>query len=281
MADARPSAADRVAEARAGVDAEFGPLLAICEAMRDIALEVVEPWRGRPMEERTIDRPLGLMLTRATTTFWGLIELLRMGFGDQGAMLARSLFEDMVDMHWMTVEPDAAIDRLPKHGEHADMLMTDALRADPDLLDGEHLHDYDKARRAELDKLFGKFGERGWTGQSIYARVNSIEHLWAADEHRTLRFAQRVIHRSNNQTLHVSAAGLASLIRGEDSAGMRLRVGPARDGIDRVTFGAWWTYSQVLRLVLSQFDFPDADQGAWDRLYLDGFDAFHGYNPNG
>jgi Family of unknown function (DUF5677) len=124
------SAPELIAEARAGVDRHVGDLLAACEDIRDFALKVGPGWTGRPMMDG-VDRLAALLFARATGTYWAIVELLRIGFGDQGAMLARSLFEDMVDMHWITVEPEIAVERFPKHHEHSEMLIADALRANP------------------------------------------------------------------------------------------------------------------------------------------------------
>ncbi len=268
------SAAGSIASARTAVDARFGALLETCEAVRDFALDALRPWRGRPMEDG-VDRPLALLFTRATTTHWAIIELLRMSFGDQAAMLARPLFEDMVDLHWMSVKPTKAINRLPAHGEYGDMLMTDALRAQPALLGDLTLPQYSRKRRRELEEMFKDAGT-GWTGLAIDERVKAIRHLWTRDDDRkTLQFFRGVIQRANNETLHVSARALASLIRGEDDTNLQLRGGPAPENVASVAFAAFWTYSQCLRLIVRHFDFPDDDRTKVESLYADGFKAFH------
>src|SRR5690242_20351003 len=99
-----------------------------------------------------------------------------MSFGDQAAMLTRSLFEDMVGMAYNCVEPTAAIDRPPKNAEHADMVMVDAFKDHPTLLAGEPLPEYNPARRAQLNTLFGPYGEKGWSGLNIRKRVAKIRH---------------------------------------------------------------------------------------------------------
>jgi hypothetical protein len=270
------SAPELIAEARAGVDGHVGDLLAACEDIRDFALKVGPGWTGRPMMDG-VDRLVALLFARATGTYWAIVELLRIGFGDQGAMLARSLFEDMVDMHWITVKPEIAVERFPKHHEHSDMLIADALRANPQLLDpADPLPEYDPQRRVELDGTFGQYGDAGWSGVNIHDRVAAIENLWTdGDERRTLNFFRTVVHRANNQTLHVSGPALSSLIRGEDEGGLRLRFGPGPENVQKNTFGAFWIYSQTLRLILTRFAFPQETQSEFDALYVRCFRMFH------
>jgi Family of unknown function (DUF5677) len=135
---------------------------------------VGQAWPGRELRPGTVERPLAVLFARTTRTYWATVQLLRISFGDQAAMLTRSLFEDMVDLHYICVEPEAAIDRLLKNAEHADMVMIDALKDDPALLAGEPLADYDPARRAELNSLFGPFGEKaGRTSAFVSASQRS------------------------------------------------------------------------------------------------------------
>jgi hypothetical protein len=263
-----------IAAGRAGADEHYGRLLVVCEDMRDFALDVGQAWAGRELRPGTVDRPLAILFARTTRTYWATIELLRISFGDQAAMLTRSLFEDMVDMYYTCVEPEAAIDRLPKNAEHADMVMIDALKNDPALLAGEPLPDHDAGRRAELNTLFGPFGEKGWSGLSIRKRVATIMHMWQGDELRTLRFFLDVVNRSNNQTLHMSGAALGSMIRGEDAEGLYLGFGPGPEGVSRGAFAAFWIYSQSLGQIAKHFDFPEGVQERLDRLYLNGWQTF-------
>jgi hypothetical protein len=273
MAEIR-SSSELIAAGRAGADEHYGKLLLVCEDMRDFALDVGQAWPGRELRPGSVDRPLAILFARTTRTYWATVELLRISFGDQAAMLTRSLFEDMVDVHYICVESEAAIDRLPKNAEHADMVMIDALKDDPALLAGEPLPGYDPARRAELNTLFGPFGEKGWSGLSIRKRVAKIRHMWQGDELRTLRFFLDVVNRSNNQTLHMSGAALGSMIRGEDADGLYLGFGPGPEGVARGAFGAFWIYSQSLSRIAKHFGFPVGVQERFDGLYLNGWQTF-------
>lgn len=279
-AELRPgtSAAVIVAGARAGVDGYLGGRLRACEEIRDLALVIATSWTGRPMEpEAGVDRPIALLFARTSGTYWGIVELLRMAFGPQAAMLTRSLFEDMVDMHFIAVNPELAIDRLPKHHEHSDMLMTDALRAHPHLLDGEPpLAGYDEQRRLELDDLFGRYGHKGWSGPNIHDRVDAIAHRWLdPTERKQLDFFLGVIHRVHNQTLHVTGASLSAVMRGADERGLHLSFGPGPEQVKETAFAAFWIYSQAIRMVLTRFAFPDGTLATFEDTYLRCLQAFH------
>lgn len=275
----RKSAAEVIAEARAGADEHVGDLLRTCEGLRDFALTVGPAWRGRPIEGGP-DRLVALMFARTNGTYWAIVELLRMAFGEQAAMLARSLLEDMVDMHYITVAPDAAVERLPKQHEHADMLMTDALKGQPArFLEGvDPLQTYEPQRREEFDKLFGRYGDVGWSGLNIHQRVAAIENLWEeSGERDMLNFFRAVVQRAHNQTLHVSGSALASLIRSEDDHGLRLKFGPGPEHMPATAFAAFWIYSQAVRLILERFAFPRDTKSVFYDLYFRGLRTFNSY----
>jgi len=184
--------------------------LQACGALRDFLLEAVRPWGGRALDPNRPEDPLlAALLSRSATTFWAAIELCRIGFGEQALMLNRSLFEDMVDAHWVTVDPAIAQTRYAEHLEHGQMIMGEALAKHPRLFEPDDIPGFDQARREELDGVFGKFGQKSWTGIDIHKRVELIEHLWTDDIAREqLHFFRRVVHRMNNQRLHASAEAL-------------------------------------------------------------------------
>src|SRR4249920_380649 len=54
------------------------------------------------------DLILAVQATRASNTFESVILLCRNGRGVQAAMLNRSLFEDVLDVHWVAANPNVA-----------------------------------------------------------------------------------------------------------------------------------------------------------------------------
>lgn len=210
-----------------------GAELAACAGLRDFLLEVVRPWGGRSLDpERTEDALLAALLSRSSNTFWAAIELCQIGFGEQALMLNRSLFEDMVDAHWVTVDPATAKARYAEHLEHGQMIMYEALAKHPRLFDPAEIPGLDPDRRKKLDRLFGEFGQKSWTGIAIHERVQLIERLWTDETARDhLHFFRRVVHRMNNQRLHASAEALNRTLR-------RSSEPRHRSGSDRTEMGS-------------------------------------------
>lgn len=211
------------------------------EDLRDLLLEAVRPWGGRALDPNRPEDPLlAALLSRSATTFWAAIELCRIGFGEQALMLNRSLFEDMVDAHWVTLDPAIAQTRYAEHLEHGQMIMGEALAKHPRLFEPDDIPGFDQVRREKLDGVFGKFGQRSWTGIDIHKRVELIEHLWTDDMAREqLHFFRRVVHRMNNQRLHASAEALNRTLRRASETEAAFRLGPDGEGIAQALFGAW------------------------------------------
>ncbi len=209
-------------------------------------------WPGRKADsERVEDALVAIIVARSLTTGWAAYELSTNGFGGQAQMLNRSLFEDMVDAHWVTVEPARAAERYRNHFDHSRML--DAVRAQGDD-EGMELPTFDAAERRRLDALYGRYGDKSWTGLGLKVRVDAIEHLWKdsdrrAELHRFRRFA----HRDNNQTLHLSARGMDALLI-EDPTGLRIKTGPQPERLIEATLGTWFLLLETLALSLDHFE---------------------------
>lgn len=153
------------------------------------------------------------IFARSTNTFTCAVRNARIGYGGQAAMLNRSLFEDMVDSHWIVLDPDTAAKRYQDHDLHGRMLLADTFASFPSMYAEVELPEFDPAERKRLDRAFGAFGERSWSGLDLHARVNMVKEHWNSEWDREgLRFMHRLAHRENNQTLHVSAQSLAAIV---------------------------------------------------------------------
>jgi hypothetical protein len=258
-----------------------GAELAACVALRDFLLEVVRPWGGRSLDpERTEDALLAALMSRSSNTFWAAVELCQIGFGEQALMLNRSLFDDMVDAHWVTVDPTTAKARYAEHLEHGQMIMYEALAKHPRLFEPDDIPDLDPARRKQLDGVFGEFGNKSWTGIAIHKRVDLIAHLWTDEVARDqLHFFRRVVHRMNNQRLHASAEALNRTLRRSSESEAAFRLGPDGDGIGQALFGAWWTFTQILSLVLDHFEFPPEVRERLAALFNESAPSFRTLSP--
>jgi SEC-C motif/Family of unknown function (DUF5677) len=258
-----------------------GKQVAACEALRDLMLEMVRPWRGRLLDPaRPEDALLAALLARSAKTFWAVIELARLGFGEQGMMLNRSLFEDMVDAHWITLDPELAKTRYAEHHDHGQMIMFEALAKHPTLYDAEDIPVFAPERRKDLDGLFGAYGHKSWTGIPLHRRIEVIEHLWTDDRERGhLRFFGRIVQRMNNQQLHTSAEALNRTVRSRSDAEVAFQLGPSDAFVEQALFGAFWTFWYILRLILDHFDFETTLRERLDAHFNDGTATFRSLTP--
>jgi hypothetical protein len=218
---------------------------------------LLDPWRGRPVH-LPHDGLMGALLARSVKTFGGFPHLVRYGYGEQAAMLNRSLFEDMVDAHWVSVQPELAIERYEQQTRHNSMVMAERVAKHRDLYPDVELPEQDDDDRAQLDKIFGPHGDRHWTGLSLHQRTLHIEECWHDDEGRQhLRFFRNIAHRLNTQLLHASAYSLNETLRRESSAILSFKLGPSPDNIDQAVFFAYWTFLQTGSLMVEFFELDD------------------------
>lgn len=259
---------DMIEPVRETIAEQHGALLTACDRLRDYAISMKAPlWGGRALEEDAPHEQLLVMtLSRSLNTYWSSVELARTGFGPQAAMLNRSLFEDMVDAHWITVEPELAVRRVEQHHAHGRMLLADAVRAQG-IMSEKALPTFDPAERKELDDVFGPFGERSWTGLNIHARVMAIEHLWEPVEggRDLLHFYRRLVHRESNQLLHLSAFSMGGQVRERTETTLALALGPSDAYVGKALIAAFWSFGQLLSLIRDTFGFGDPE--GWRDVY--------------
>lgn len=155
-----------------------------CQRLRDEVGRSVKSWKenGGRAFETTADLLIQAIFARSTRTYTAIVEHLgNRGFAEQGAMLNRSLFEDMVDARWISLNPNLAVERLRQHERFSQTLRLDVAGRFPEYLKGV-LKELDPpmtdAERKLLEALFGDFGERSWTGLSLYTRFKAIDSTW-------------------------------------------------------------------------------------------------------
>jgi hypothetical protein len=203
------------------------------------ALEEMLAWvdRASPQLSAAAESPaLRLTFERARRTFAGGVLLTGLDFGPQAAMLARSLFEDVLLAFWMStcMAPERVEERLQAQRRYRQLL------ADPS---SEGLNDLD---RRLLEALFGRRGELSWWSRSVVpvADPEGGQPSFRLDRRRTpwtlidevrrrleqvaeaapsearepilkipdhLRYLYREVNRFNNELLHHSVTGLSAL----------------------------------------------------------------------
>ena len=263
-----------IESATQGIEELFGKRLAACERLRGFGLEFAGPWGGRALNG-VPDTIVGALFVRSANTNWAVLELCRIGFGKQGEMLERALFEDMVDAHWATVKPELAEERFDQHLRHGAIPFGDAARHHPEQYDPGDLPTVDENERKSLAKVFGDFGHKSWTGVNLHDRVKAIEHLWSDGmARRQLYFFVRIVQRYNNNQLHVSAHALNSLVREDTDDSIAFHVGPSARDVEKALFTSLWTATQIQRLVLRHFDFTRATRDELESIFTDGMALF-------
>jgi hypothetical protein len=177
-------------------------------------------------------------------------------------MLNRSLFEDMIDAHWVVADPEAATQCYSDHTEHSRMLLADAVSKYPEHYAEIEIPEFDEADRARLDVLYTQWGSKPWSRLNLHARVKLVEDQWTDEAaRRTLWFFHDIAHRENNQTLHVTATSLnANVALSEDESNLVFTVGPRPDKVDPALFGSFWIFLQMLGLLTARFGFEVDDE---------------------
>lgn len=114
-------------EIEQSIGGDFGRELAACDELRDAYLERCEPWSGRS-GDGDADRIFLLEIGRSTKTYRGSVELARLGYGEQTAMLNRVLFESMAVARWINENEDIAVERFPRALKFEDYLMVERIQ---------------------------------------------------------------------------------------------------------------------------------------------------------
>lgn len=239
------------------VEREHGDAMVASRELLEYVAGLLEPWRGRPVQ-LPHDGLMGALLARTVKTFAAFPHLVRHGYGEQAAMLNRSLFEDMVDAHWVSVQPELAVERYEQQTRHNSMVMAERVAKHRDLYPDLELTEQDDDDRARLNKIFGPHGDKHWTGVSLYQRTLDIEECWGNEEgRRHLRFFRNIAHRLNTQLLHTSPYSLNETLRRERSPTLSYKLGPSTDNIDQAIFFAYWTFLQTGSLMVEHFELDD------------------------
>jgi hypothetical protein len=160
------------------VRAVLGAKLASCKQLHVFAEDALYLWGGRVIDGNSVDPIILAEGARSTKSYAAVLRLVASGFGPQGSMLDRSLFEGMAIAHWAHTHPDRAIELFTKHGRQTELLWGDAFeKADPG--DPRTIDRGTEDERAELADLFGRYGPHLWTGhRSLHKLLPEIEDQW-------------------------------------------------------------------------------------------------------
>jgi hypothetical protein len=225
-----------------------------------------EPRRGARVLPVTEGRVVGgetdgLLLAlagRATTAFEAATELCRLGFAEQALVVARTLFETLADLHWVVANPELAVRRQADHSAHSAYIRARSAR---ELL-GRYVPDGveripapnppDGIRR--MEKHFGKYGTRHWTGCDIRDRVQLVSARLSKDAAGTLWFYFGQAYPWSNAVAHTTSASLAMTVTGrDDDGGALFGYGPSAEHLVIPFEFSAWSYGQALSLLFEEF----------------------------
>ncbi|MGH3481427.1 MAG: DUF5677 domain-containing protein [Nocardioidaceae bacterium] len=112
------------------------------------------------------------LLARSTKTYRAAVQLARHGYGEQAAMLNRSLFEGMAVAHWVHANERTASERFNRaftFDRHLLARLLENIGWIPEEKHGElgPEIDVDELKQMEID--FGRYGEKLWAGPCQYS----------------------------------------------------------------------------------------------------------------
>lgn len=199
---------------------------------------------------------------RGTKTFRAALLLCDRGYGQQAAMLARSLFEHAVVAWWLLLcieDEEEVMERLRQHRDHARLVYDRALAAHPEVADGHEHADFDAAYIEQLDRRFTPYG-REWHGKRMHELVRDVEG--AVDERYRTSFSKffRIVNAHNNQFLHHSSVGIADTMRWDDpDTSPMVEVGPSPPWRTESLFAVTWAYGLLVAATLRRLSPAYAD----------------------
>jgi hypothetical protein len=212
------------------------------------------------LDVKEIDLLVLSFLSRSSRTFRGVIILGESGFGEQCSMLARSLFEDMVDVHWAHAHADIATERMQGHLKYTRHLRIQSRERHPWVFrDAEKpaADDFTEAELAEARDLWGSAGTGSWTGENrLHVRVADIAHLWTTEKDlRWLRFMHGYANKIQNEVLHPSGLSIAriGLPTELNDGSHEWNLGSTRVLLAQALFSSLYSYTQTVGLVLQRY----------------------------
>ena len=191
---------------------------------------------------------------RGTKTYRAALLLCDRGYGEEAAMLNRSLFEHMVVAWWMSLRAngDALVAQMKRHHDHARVLYERASEQHPDLdlEPGKDAEPLPEAYVAALDKEFGPYGGQ-WHGKRLDQLVREVEAGWDEPYGGVLWKFFHFVNHWNNYLLHHSSVGVSEGIDWPSADEKpKVMLGPSREWAVASLWAAYWCYALLLLCTL-------------------------------
>jgi len=196
---------------------------------------------------------------RGYKTFRSSIALCADGFGEQAAMLNRSIFEDMAVAYWVQNEGEAAVDQLNRHHELVVDQYRDAVVAHDRPTEAAGIRALSAKRRGDLEREFGPHGS--WFGKGGLRRIlQQIEGAWPDPEMRKLLWRMYALgHRYNTLLLHHSANALNQTAVRRPDGGLAYSAATSTRNVGGALLSAYFPLSQLARLAYASEDLDVLD----------------------
>jgi hypothetical protein len=218
------------------------PVMAVLERLVEFGAETCAGLTGRG--RGSFPEHLGIALVlfpRSLNSALGVAKLARAGLGAQGIMLTRSLFEDMVDLHWVSARSDVAPKLFRRYTRLSWLCGAEHVRA---------LTVAESDEVAELREEFGRWGSRGWTNRTIRQRVDDIADMWPGEAHVLRRYRQ-VVLRHSNDVLHGGPLHLNDSVALDDLDNLHIVIGPRPALVVEAVDDAHWLLLRSARQFVS------------------------------
>jgi hypothetical protein len=213
---------------------------------------LTEGLKGTVSVESEAGQAILQIAARTTKTYRAVLLLCIQGHGEQGTMLNRSMFEDVLVAYWVDLHPEEAVERLQDHRKQTLQLWRERIAGRGLTLGAlEKLPDLSEEERKRLDDLFGERGDKGWTGLSNYKLMKAIEDTWGDEEEVWLLGHMHDFHlRHANSMLHVSATSLQPPRQSDSDPSLDIyEAAPSEKDVPIALMGAFWAYAHMSRLV--------------------------------
>jgi SEC-C motif-containing protein/uncharacterized protein DUF5677 len=262
---------ESVEDVRRQIKERYRAELAACDFLLEVYESRASPWSGRPVEARdheqmSPDEIIVMELSRSRKSYEASIDLAQRGFGEQAAMINRSLFEGMAVAHWVHSHESEAMDRFNRAARLHDHLYVERIR-NAGWLDEEEVaraavKPLDDDDLKALNNDFGRYGEFMWTGHSNMRNlISEIEDQWESERaKKELWTFFKIAHHDNNQLLHSTVSGMARSLVHRDREGIRVWNGPATTSIDKALFGAYFAFLNLLTLGFDRFELKGREE---------------------
>jgi hypothetical protein len=246
--------------------------LKACYELGDYVDGVVTRGRGPQQQAGSGHRMLVAVWSRSQTTFGAVLALAREEDGDNAAMLARPLFEGMVDAYWIAKHPQKAEELAVKNYRLLRLVTAERYNrtrrpGDPEM----PRFPEDLADRNELERLFRPKAQSHWTTLDLRSRLQDVEDRIPQDytNEAVGRFEEE--HFLANLLLHGSPMAINDRIT-EKPGAVTVNLGPVRQHLANGLRHAYWSYYRASLLVTGLWKgnhilgLEDRYRAGWPRL---------------